>query len=237
MLPLRATVGLFALLYRRHLTPGPAGCSSTSFARSVSRPMAVPYANASAHGPVLHGQVFRGYLRDLRGRYLLQLLNEPGHGLEGCDHFEDAYHEALSGDTVKRIRVLSLDLRDRPLKFMFARRSLLNLLNFLHQHLLSSINRNALPYRNVQCKHGRIDRRPKLRTRLSRQLSFDKRFVQSGASSRGLAGAECEEANSAQDRVKHHQPVNVLASEPGRMICYFDVVSLRRDSNLDSALT
>src|SRR5207247_2754190 len=66
--------------------------------------------------------------------YLLQLLNEPSHRLEGRDHFEDAYHEALSGDAVKRIRVLSLDLRDRPLKLMLAGRSSLNLLNFLHQH-------------------------------------------------------------------------------------------------------
>src|SRR3989442_12497247 len=145
--------------------------------------MVVPYANTSADWPVRHGQVFRGYLRDLRGRYLLQFLNKPSHGLEGCDHFEDAYHEALSSDAVKRIRILSFDLRDRPLKLMLAGGSLLNLLNFLHQHPLSSINRNALPYRNVQGKHGRIDSRPKLRTGLCRQLLFDKRFVQSGASS------------------------------------------------------
>src|SRR5438552_15973505 len=113
MLPRTATVGLFAFLYRRHLIPGPAGCSSTSFARSVSRPMVVPYANTSAHCPVLQGQVFRGYLRDLLRRYLLQFLNKPSHGLEGRHDFEDAYHEALSGDAVKRIRVLSLDLRDQ----------------------------------------------------------------------------------------------------------------------------
>src|SRR2546428_1271243 len=237
MLPWTAAVGLFAFLYRRHLIPGPAGCSSTSFARSVSRPMVVPYANTSAHCPVLHGQVFRGYLRDLRWRYLLQFLNKPSHGFEGRDHFEDAYHEALSGDAVKRIRVLSFDLRDRPLKLMLAGRSFLNLLNFLHQNSLSSINRNALPDRNVQCKHGRIDGREELRTGFSSQLSFDKCLVQSGASTRGLAGAECEEANPAQDRIKHHQPINVLASKPGRMICYFDVVSLRRDSNLNPPFT
>src|SRR5256886_10053376 len=65
--------------------------------------------------PVLRRQVFRGYLRNLRRRYLLQLLNKPGHGLEGCDHFEDSYHEALSRNTIKRIRILSLDLCDRPL--------------------------------------------------------------------------------------------------------------------------
>src|SRR3989442_8378446 len=197
MLPCTATVGLFALLYRRHLIPGPAGCSSTSFARSVSRPMVVPYANTAADRPVLEGQVFRGYLRDSRGRYLFELLNKPGHSLERRDHFEDAYHEALSGDSVKRIRILSLDLRDRPLKLMLARRSPLNLLDFLHQHPLSSVYRDALPYCNVQCKHGGIDGRPELRTGLSRQLSFDERFVKSGASSRGLAGAERKEANSA----------------------------------------
>src|SRR5438876_5218365 len=149
-------VVLLAFLYRRHLIPGPAGCSSTSFDRSVSRPMVVPYANTSAHCPVLQGQVFRGYLRDLRWRYLLQFLNKPSHGLEGCDHFEDAYHEALSGDAVKRIRVLSLDLRDRPLKLMLAGRSSLYLLNFLHQHPLSYINRNDLPYCTVECNHGCI---------------------------------------------------------------------------------
>src|SRR6266566_1770563 len=132
--------------------------------------MVVPYASTSADCPVLHGQVFRGDLRDLRWRYLLQFLNKPSHGFEGCDHFEDAYYEALSGDAVKRIRILSFDLRDRPLKLMLAGRSLLNLLNFLHQHSLSSVNRNA------------------------------------------------------------------LASKPGRIICYFDVVSLGRDSNLDPAL-
>src|SRR5438552_16726844 len=101
-------VGLFALLYRRHLIPGPAGCSSTSFARSVSRPMIVPYANTSAHRPVLHGQVFRGDLRDLRWRYLLQFLNKPSHGLEGCDHFEDAYYEALSATPATVLRLLAL---------------------------------------------------------------------------------------------------------------------------------
>src|SRR5207245_4662446 len=124
---------------------------------------------------------------------------------------------------------------DRTFKLMLAGMSFLNLLNFLHQHSLSSINRNALPYRNVQCKHGRIDGREELRTDFSSQLSFDKCLVQSGGSTRGLAGAECEEANPAQGRVKHHQRVNVLASKPGRMICYFDVVSLRRDSNLNPA--
>src|SRR5438445_5609419 len=117
-----------------YMYPGPADCSSTSFARSVSRPMVVPYANTSAHCPVLHCQVFRGYLRDLRWRYLLQLLNQPSHCLEGCDHFEDAYYEALSGDAVKRIRVLSFDPRDRLLKLMLAGRSPLNRLNSFHQY-------------------------------------------------------------------------------------------------------
>src|SRR5438445_13778796 len=128
-----------------YMYPGPADCSSTSFARSVSRPMVVPYANTSAHCPVLHGQVFRGYLRDLRWRYLLQFLNKPSHGLEGCDHFEDAYYEALSGDAVKRIRVLSLDLCDRPLKLMLAGRSSLTLLNCLHHHPLRLVDRDTLP--------------------------------------------------------------------------------------------
>src|SRR5712664_4317555 len=127
MLPCTPTVGLFAFLYRRHLIPGPAGCSSTSFARSASRPMVVPYANAPAHRPVLIGQVFRGDLRDRRGRYFLQLLNKPRHGLEGCDHFEDSDDEPLSSHPVKCVRVLSLDLRNRPLKLMLARSSLLNL--------------------------------------------------------------------------------------------------------------
>src|SRR6266581_7289378 len=237
ILPCTATVGLFAFLYRRHLIPGPAGCSSTNFPNSVSRPMVVPYADTSAHRPVLRRQVFRSDLRNSRRRYPLQLLDEPGHSLEGCDHFEDAYHEALSGNPIKRVRVLGFDLCDRPLKFMFARRSPLNLLNFPIQNSFSSVDRDTLPYRNVQCKHGWIDGRPELRTGFSSKLSFDKCFVQSGASTRGLAGAECEEANPAQDSVKHHQPVNVLASEPGRMIGYFDVVRLGRDSNLDSALT
>src|SRR5713226_4305339 len=100
MLPWTAIVGLFALLYRRHLIPGPAGCSSTSLARSVSRPMVVPYANTSAHCPVLGGQVFRSDLRDLRRRYFLQLLDKPSHGLEGRDHFEDSYHETLTCNPV-----------------------------------------------------------------------------------------------------------------------------------------
>src|SRR5438552_18548940 len=160
--------------------------------------MVVPYANTSAVCPVLDGQVFRGDLRDVRWRYLLQFLNKPSHGLEGRDHFEDAYHEALSGDAVKRIRILSFDLRDRPLKLVLAGRSFLNLFDFLHQHSLSSINRNALPDRNVQCKHGRIDGREELRTGFISQLSFDKCLAQSGASSRGLPGAEFDKDNHAQ---------------------------------------
>ena len=100
MLPCTATVGLFTLLYRRHLIPGPAGCSSTSFDRSASRPMVVPYANAPAHCSVLIGQVFRGDLRDLRRRYFLQLFNKPSHRLEGRDHFEDSDHEALSSNPI-----------------------------------------------------------------------------------------------------------------------------------------
>src|SRR2546430_17383866 len=109
------------------------------------------------------------------------------------------------GDAVKRIPDLSLDLRDRPLKLILAGSSSLNLLNFLHQPPLRLVNRDTLPYRNVQGKHGWIDGREELRTGFSSQLSFDKCLVQSGASTRGLAGAECEEANPAQNRVKHHQ--------------------------------
>src|SRR6266852_2014637 len=112
MLPCTATVGLFALLYRRHVIPGPAGCSSTSFARSASRPMVVPYANKLAHCPVIFVFVFRGDPRDLRGRYFLQLLNKPSHRLEGRDHFEDSDDEALPSHPVKCVRVLSLDLRN-----------------------------------------------------------------------------------------------------------------------------
>src|SRR5260370_34239573 len=83
ILPWTATVGLFAFLYRRHLIPGPAGCSSTSFAGSVSRPMGVPYANAPSHRPVLISQVCRGDLRDLCGRRFRLLLNMPRHRLGG----------------------------------------------------------------------------------------------------------------------------------------------------------
>jgi hypothetical protein len=62
--------------------------------------MVVPYANTLAHRPVLISQVFRGDLRDLRRRYLLQLLNKPSHRLEGRDHFEDSDHEALSSNPI-----------------------------------------------------------------------------------------------------------------------------------------
>src|SRR5467141_3902938 len=146
MLPWTATVGLFAFLYRRHLTPGPAGCSSTSFARSVSRPMVVPYANAPAHRPVLFCHLFRGDLRDLRRRYFLQLLNKSSHSLEGRDHFEDSDHEALSSHPVKCVRVLCLDLCNRPLKLMPTGRGLPNFLNFLHQRSFCPLDRNALPH-------------------------------------------------------------------------------------------
>jgi hypothetical protein len=62
--------------------------------------MVVPYANAPAHCSVLIGQVFRGDLRDLRGRYFFQLLNKPSHRLEGRDHFEDSDYETLSSNPI-----------------------------------------------------------------------------------------------------------------------------------------
>src|SRR5881628_1437528 len=81
-LPKMASVGLSVVLWRSSWTPGDIFCSSTSFGRSVSRPMIVPGPECSANRPILLGQI---PLRDLGNhlpRHLRQLLDQFSHGFE-----------------------------------------------------------------------------------------------------------------------------------------------------------
>src|SRR5216117_2983003 len=112
-----------------------------------------------------------------------------------------------------------------------------NLVDLFHQEFLRLVDRDSVPDGNVQSEDRRVDRRPEFGAGLASYPFLNECLVKSGTSSLGLAWAEGEEPDPAQNCVQHHQSVNVIASERRRMIRDFDEVSLPWSPKLDSSLT